>query len=322
MLVSDILQTWLRSGACAVLDGISLLPRVVGADQSVPVVIESEEGVAYALVDDCQQGWILKKFLPGQAPARAYTDAVQRLIPRAPGFNSGFNRRILSHSSVSPTGYCSDEFKSWIDGTILMPQVTGPTWTEFANVIRHEAGVLLQIQRLSLCLKLSVMVDCLEAMGLAHRDLSSNNVLVDPENTELHLVDWDNLYHATLPMPSNSAFGTNGYLAPFRMEDDPDMNSFVWEERADRFALAVLNSEFLAIQTGSACVEDGGLLQQNDIDNRDGPTLHDVRKTLRESFPEALALLDQALNASSFARCPGPIDWMRFAVTSLSNRVW
>jgi hypothetical protein len=317
--MNDVLQAWLRSGEYAVLDRIPLVPKYRRADSSLPMMIESEEGLAYLLADNINRGWILKKFFPGQAPARAYTDAVQGLIPRNRGFESGFNRRVLKRSSTSPAGFCSNEFKFWIDGTILMPQVVAPTWAGLAEAIRNQTAALLQIERLSLCRKLSEMVARLESLGLAHRDLSSDNVLIDLANTAPHLVDWDNLFHASLPMPSDANFGTSGYLPPFRKTHKLGVTALVWEARSDRFALAILNSEFLAVQVGMSCVENGGLLQQSDIDDRHGRTLSEVRKTLGGRFPDALALLDQALNASSFSQCPSPVEWMRFAETSLSE---
>lgn len=315
--MSDVVQAWLRSGEYAVLAAIPLVPRHCYLDSSLPMVIESEEGLSYVLVDNIKRGWILKKFFPCQAPARAYTEAVQELIPHGPGFESGFNREVLKSSSTSPVGFYSDEFKSWIDGTILMPQVVAPTWADLAQAIRNQTESLLRSERLSLCWKLSKMIARLESLGLAHRDLSSENVLIDLANTKPHLIDWDNLYHVNLPMASNAEFGTSGYLPPFRKTDELGMTTLVWEARSDRFALAILNSEFLAAQVGMSCVETDGLLQQSDIDSKHGPTLSELRKTLGGRFPDALALLDQALNASSFAQCPCPVAWMRFVETLL-----
>src|SRR6185369_4752483 len=153
--MSDVVQAWLQSGKYAVLDGTPLVPRYRDADSSLPMLIESEEGLAYFLVDDTNQGWILKKFFPRQTPARSYTDAVHGLIPCNLGFECGFNRRVLKSSSTSPAGFCSREFKSWIDGTILMPQVIALTWAGLAETIRNQTAALLQIERVLLCRRLS-----------------------------------------------------------------------------------------------------------------------------------------------------------------------
>jgi serine/threonine protein kinase len=312
-------ETWLISGEYAVLDNIALRPRCAGRLSAVPMVTKSEEGFAYFLTDSAGRGWILKKFLPGQEPDRAYTDALQALIPKWPGFESGFERRILKSPSASFAGFCNGEFQAWIDGAILMPQAVSSTWAEFAESIRKGSVALSAVERLMLCCKLSEMVSCLESAGLAHRDLSSKNVLINPMNVELHFVDWDSLYHATLTMQSNTACGTNGYIAPFVKANGLELVNLTWQEKSDRFALAILNSELLAIEAGSKCVEDGGLVQQSDIDNRWGPTLFEVRNTLRNNFPDAVELFDKSLIASSFRECPSPTEWMDFAKECLCN---
>lgn len=308
----DVLQSWLTSGEYALLDDIALLPRYRGPSSAEPLVTESEEGFAYFLIDKAERGWILKKFVAGQEPDRTYVDAIQALIPRKPGFESGFGRKILSCSSVSRAAFYNREFEAWLDGSVLMPQIDSPTWSEVADSIRNGSVTLSAVKRLLLCNKLSRMVDCLESAGVAHRDLSSRNILIDTLNIELHFVDWDNLYHASLAMQSNATFGTNGYIAAFVRADDAQHLHRTWHEKSDRFALAVLNSELLVIRAGSLRVEDGGLLRQNDIDKRSGTTLFKVRNTLCHTFPVAVKLLDAALNACSFAECPSPTDWIKF----------
>lgn len=306
------MQAWLRSGQYALLENIALRPRGVESSSAGPMVIESEEGFAYFLIDKAERGWILKKFLAGQEPDRAYVEAIRALIPRLRGFESGFGRNILKSSSVSRAAFCTKEFQAWMEGTVLMPQVVAPTWSEFADSIRDGSVVLATAERIRLCCKLSGMVDSLESVGAAHRDLSSRNILIDPLKIEPHLIDWDNLYHATLKMQPHATFGTDGYIPPFITVEDVQDVHLSWHEKSDRFALTVLNSEFLVIRAGSACVEDGGLLAQNEIDNGSGRTLFEVRNTLCDAFPGAVKFLDAALSACSFAECPSPSDWIKF----------
>lgn len=110
------MQTWLRSDEYALLDNIALLPRCSGPWSTDPMVTESEEGFAYFLIDNAKKGWILKKFLPGQEPDRDYGDAIQALIPKITGFESGFERRILKTLSVSRATFCNGEFQAWMYG--------------------------------------------------------------------------------------------------------------------------------------------------------------------------------------------------------------
>lgn len=309
----DVMQAWLASGEHALLENIFLSPRCAGRSSTAPLVIKSEEGLAYFLIDEGKRGWILKKFVSGQQPQRPYVDGIQHLVPSMPGFESAFQRKVLTGSSVSPAAYCNNKLQAWIDGTILMPEVVAPTWLKVADSIREGPAVLSTVERLRLVWELSEMVACLESRGVAHRDLSSNKLLIDLSNSRLHFVDWDNLYHPTLTLQRHATFGTNGYTAPFVNVNSVQDLELTWQQKSDRFALAVLNSEFLAISAGSSRNEEGGLLEQDDVDNRSGRTLFEVRDTLSYTFPDAVELLDSALNACSFAECPSPADWIKLS---------
>lgn len=311
----DVIRAWLVSGQCAFLNKIALVPRSEGTESASPMVIKSDEGFAYFLVDSNGQGWILKKFLPGQAPEWAYAGAIQSLVPKIPGFESGFLRTTLRRLSVSPAGFYDSEFRKWLEGTILMPQVMAQTWADLAGAIRSHKIELGDPDRVFLCSRFSEMIAALESGGLAHRDLSSRNILINVSTRNIHLVDWDSLYHATLRAQSETNCGTNGYIAPFvRVNGEEDVH-LSWQEKSDRFALAVLNCEFLAMAPGSVSVEEGGLLQQSDIDRRSGPTLFELRKKLESRFPAAMHLLNQAINASAFEECPSPSDWLKLLRT-------
>lgn len=321
----DVMQAWSGVGIPASLDGIALRPRRADASSTVPLVIKGAQASVYYLTDDNNGEWLLKKFLPGREPVPAYVAAIKSLIPCQPGFESGFERRVLKSSSVNASDYCTPEFESWIEGAILMPEVAAPTWAELAGSVRAGAKTLPRVERLFLCSKLSEKVDWLEAAGIAHRDLSGPNVMVDPINVEVHLIDWDSLYHHDLELPTNTVPGTDGYMAPFvRAKDDADP-CLTWREGADRFALAILNAEILAASSESALVLGGGMFDQADLYKRTGKTVSDVRSYLQHSFPAAAKLLDAALTAPSFDKCPCPSDWINFLTAEMpdgAQEVW
>lgn len=321
----DVMQAWSGAGVPAVLDDIALKPRRADASSTVPLMIKGGQASVYCLTDGNNGQWWLKKFLPGREPAPAYVEAIQPLIPCRPGFESGFERRVLKGSSVSDSAYSNPEFASWVDGTILMREVAAPTWAELAASIKTGAKALPRVERLFLCGKLSEKVDWLESASLAHRDLSAANVMVDPVNVEVHLIDWDSLYHPSLAMSANAAPGTEGYMAPFVRADGGADARLTWQEGADRFALAILNAEILAVSADSALSPGGGLFAQDALYNRTGRTVSDVRNNLQHSCPGAARLLDAALTAPSFEKCPGPSDWINLLGTEMPNgahEVW
>jgi serine/threonine protein kinase len=317
--VVDVVQAWLLSGDYAVLNNITLVPRSDGTEAQGPMLMDSDEGVLYFLVAQDGRGWILKKFLPGQMPELAYADAIQRLIPKDPSFESGSQRTTLRGTSVSRKGFHDPEFRKWIEGTILMPQVAACTWADVARHIRTGSITLPDFERLLLCSCLSKLIAVLESQGLAHRDLSSRNILVDTTNRNVHLVDWDSLYHASLRMQAETTCGTSGYMAPFVKVDGEEDVHLSWQEKSDRFALAVLNCELLVMAAGSISAEEGGLLQQSDIDRRSGPTVFELRQALKSRFPAVIDLFKQAISARTFEESPSPGDWLKFAEDTMDT---
>jgi hypothetical protein len=317
-LMVDVIQSWLSSRQYAVLEGIAVMPRPLDDMSPAPLMTRGEQGSIYYLVDESHRGWVLKKFLPDTQPDRAYSAAIQSLIPGRPGFESGFERQVLQSSSVSSSAYADPEFQAWIDGAVLMPQAMSSTWANLAASIR-EGTILSRVERLLLCQKLSERIGWLESLGLAHRDLSSTNVLIDSLSIEIHLIDWDSLYHSTLAMPSNTNCGTNGYLAPFVKGAGSEGAQASWLENSDRFALAILNVEVLIM--GSSFPPAGEVIDQDDIYHRSGRGLRAVRDTLRRTSLAAAGLFDEALAARSFAECPGPSDWIvRFETELINSR--
>lgn len=323
--MSYVMQAWLRSGRQATLDGVALMPRRAEAFSAAPLVTMGAQGSAFYLMDDSDRGWVLKKFSTGHQPEAAYAEAIQTLVPREAGFESGFERRVLKSSSVSPSDYCDAEFQDWLGGTILMRQVAAPTWAESAAYIKDGSTVLPKVERLFLCRKLSEKVEWLEAASLAHRDLSCTNLMLDALNVDVHLIDWDSLYHPTLDPPRNAARGTRGYAAPFAKLDGVEEAGLTWCAGADRFALTILNAEILTMSVGSTLTGDGGLFEQEDIDRRSGRSVLDVRNNLRRAFPSAVRLLDEALTATRFEECPAPSRWIEFSHAESPNsagEVW
>ena len=157
------------------------------------------------------------------------------------------------------------------------------------------------------------LADCiaeLEAGRCSHRDLSLGNVFYDAQKQRLYLIDWDCLYHPSLPFQPNTTFGTLGYVAPF-LADGAGQYSVrdSWTERADRFALSILIAEFLLTGPGSPVHEDGSLFSQAQLSVGWGSHLAQCLNGLGEITPACARLLQVALDAREFGDCPAPGQW-------------
>lgn len=322
--MADVVKAWLDAGQFALIDDLALQPRPNEIQSSLPLSVTSEHAITYCLVDEKDNNWLLKKFFPESEPEFSYSELIRDLVPRMPGFESGFDRRVLNHSSLSPSGYYTEELQLWLHGAILTPQVAAPTWATLIDSIIEGGHVLSRLVRLLLCEKLSQRVEWLESAGLAHGELSAHSVLIDPVNVEIHAINWDNLFHPSLNPQPNSTVGTAGYIAPFVKVNTSGANA-MWHAHSDRFALSVLNFEIMLMRADSPRTSSGGLFDQQDVFARSGQTLSHVRNGLHQSFPDAVKLLDQSLTASSFEQCPAPSDWLSLIsreLTAEADKPW
>jgi len=311
--LSDVAQSWLLSNQHASIEGIDLRPTENSLLKGNPLVIARGQAQAYFLYDSSKRVWILKKFLPGRKPDAQYLNAIQALIPHEPGFESGYQRRVIYALGASHGSYNTADFAAWIEGTILMPFVVGSDWAYIADQIRAGNIELDFEQRLSLCRSLSTKIQTLEQNGLAHRDLSSTNIFIDTKAWEIHLIDWDSLYQSTLSIPTNTTFGTNGYVAPFVRVNGVEDAKFTWRNNADRFSMTILNCEFLCMDRNSPITGDGGFFEQEEIHQGGGSGIAKIVATLEKSLPPAAPLLRSVLQAKGFDDCPAPADWLGLA---------
>lgn len=313
--MSGPVEKWLVSGKDACIGDLRLRPKPRTDLVRSPLMIQRGQATAFWLKDEKGGVWILKKFHSGKMPHRSYLQAVGRLLPKHAGLIAGTDRRFLCSSDLNSKwgSYKSAEFAAWLDGTLLMPRVSGSSWFALADEIRDSEVSLTLQQRLTLCRELSEAIRALESAQTAHRDLSAGNVIVDPIPERISLIDFDCLFHHSLSMPSVTTSGTEGYIAPFVYQNGSPNPTKSWCPMADRFALALLNSEFLAVCRDSPFVGDGGLFQQADLNARRGRTIDYVRSRIRAELPAAGALLDRALSSRTFGDCPSPSDWIAVA---------
>lgn len=306
--MNDVVKEWLGRGAYVSLEGVEVALERHPVVRDLPLSISRGQAMAYFLTDRQNRPWILKKFLPGRDPDAAYVRAIQKLIPSKPGFESGSQRRILSPASVG-TGHKIAHFDQWVTDTILMPRVPGSDWANLADSLRAGTVFLTREQRVAMCTNFIDHVADLEAAGVSHRDLAVTNVFIDPSTWDVHLIDWDGIFHSSLAMPRNTTVGTDGYTVPFVRTANGDDPKQTWCRSADRFAMAVLCVEFLLIERGSPLANDGGLFEQHELYAKSGPRLNAIRNALNTRWPDITVLLDAALQARSFTDAPSPADW-------------
>lgn len=309
------IEKWFKSKEYAQIDGQIMRPRKHPQMQDTPLSVLRGQAEAIFLEDKDGRRWILKIFSGNKCPNTSYLNGIRRILPNNPAFQCGTDRKVLSKLSLKKDQgyYYSTKLVGVLEDCVLMPQIDGLDWTTIADRIRDKKITLNQTQRILLCRNIAEAVKLLEQNSISHRDLSSGNVFVDPSSLGISLIDFDSVYHHSLPLPSFTAIGSEGYTAPF--VDVGNIRSS-YGELADRFALAALCVEFLILCPDSPFCHEGGLFNQEDINNRSGKTIRYVQSELRKSYPEALNLFNSAISSRSFGNCPAPTDWVGFCGNS------
>jgi serine/threonine protein kinase len=308
----EIMQAWLYSRKPARIEGRLLRPLAHPMTPDMPLVAQRAQADCVVLLDDSDGSrWILKKFHRGRQLDAAYLLAVSRAMPTHDGLEIGRTRRVLTPASLGsgPGLYLDSRFGPWIAGSVLMAQAPGMCWGSLADDLRSGHCHLLIDQRVALCRMLADIVQAMEQVRLAHRDLSSGNVYIDLNTLRVCLIDFDSACHPSTPMPQATTCGTAGYLAPFVWQGTTADARASWCPCADRFALALLCTEFMLAGIGSVATGDGGLFDQEELRRRKGPGLRSLQRQLAQ-YGHIARLLDSALASTGFATCPSPQDWL------------
>ena len=311
---AELVCYWLQSKRNAIICLISLKPIEHSSRKGKPLSSRKGQAEAFFLIDDKGNWWILKKFHNARNLEHKYLTRVGSLLPKHDGFTCGTQRYVLSRGSLCKTLGCfySKDLDYWLDGSVLMPRVAGLDWSALAGKIRKGGIKPSELQRLTICKNLTSLVELLETRQCCHRDLSSGNIFIDENTWEVYLIDFDSFYHPSLRMPQFTTCGTPGYTSHLACNNDKFDPGKTWCQHVDRFALALLNAEFLLLGPQSKATEEGGIFDQDELRKQKGPGIKSVVASLKSRYPQAAQLLQAAIQSTSFSDCPAPKDWLSF----------
>ena len=317
----NVMENWLQSGQPAVINNLSLQPLKHPQLPGMIVSVQKGQAEVYWLEDNHHHCWILKKFHPGRCPDRQYLTEIARLLPSVDNFRCGTERQVLSKHALTKSrgSYFDHSLSRWLDLTVLMPKIHGIDWAAVADELRDGNLHLEPAHRLTLCRNLATLVKTLELYQLAHRDLSSGNILIVMKTLTINLIDVDSIYHPQLTLPEFTTCGTEGYTAPLVWHSGKPNAQATWCEHADRFSLAILLVEFLVLDKHAPLAHEGGMFHQEEIRQNAGRNLKQIIQKLKSEYPLALPLLEAALQSRNFTDCPSPEAWLRFCDTVLAS---
>jgi len=308
---AQVMEHWLNSHRNAIIYMFSLKPLEHNLLKGKPLSSTKGQAEAFFLIDDKGKMWVLKKFHNTHRLDRKYLSKIDPLLPNHNGFICGKDRYVLSRGLLKRTFGCyyTKDLDSWLEGTILMPRITGLDWANLADDIRDSNVTLNEVERITICKNLTNLIALLEANHCCHRDLSCGNVFIDLDTFDVYLIDFDSMYHPSLRMPKATTCGTSGYMSHLAWNNDRPDPAKTWCEYADRYGLAILNTEFLLVTPGSKFTGEGGIFNEDELKKRQGSGINSIIRKLNSKYPGAAQLLKTAINSSSFSDCPSPLQW-------------
>lgn len=190
----------------------------------------ARRAAVYQLVADDGQPYALKVFKAAYRTPRV-AEGVVRLHPFAtlPGL------QVCDRSVLTPERHPGliAEFPD-LAYAVLMPWVAGDTWQECVLM----PLAIDQRQSWFYAHSLARALDAMEQRQIAHCDLSAPNLILQPQNNQIALIDVEDLYAPGMPRPESPPAGSDGYA-------HKTVQHGVWCAEADRFAGAVLFAEML-----------------------------------------------------------------------------
>lgn len=310
----EIIRKWMEDGRPALIAGTRLRPCGHPMLMGIPMSVQRGQATVVFMRSDDGRQWLIKKFHSGRQPDGDYLRGVARVLPHHSAFQSGNARVVLDGNAVELRTGCFDDesLRIWIQNCVLIPRQPGVDWAGVADSIRDGDMVLNLEQKVKLCRQLAEHTGLLESANCSHRDLSCGNAFVDAVNWKVSLIDFDSLFHPSLCMPLGTAAGTEGYTAPFTWNHGGPEPRRSWCPHSDRFALSLLNVEFLLMEAGAPLAADGGLFAQEDLCRRSSRTIDMALELLQKSFAGADRLFEKAIHSHRFDDCPAPADWVRW----------
>ncbi|MBX3086264.1 MAG: hypothetical protein KF716_31800 [Anaerolineae bacterium] len=185
---------------------------------------------------------------------------------------------------------------------MLMPWLPGMTWYD---LITSKAPISSN-ESIRLAQSLSGVLAAMEAQGLAHTDIAGANVMVDRRNSDVQLVDIEEIYGPDQPPPVEAPAGQDGYQHKQGRERGQ------WNANGDRFAAAMLLAEMLGwsdarLRQNSA---DEHFFASAEMQDPASARFRLMSQALRDHYSDDIAsLFEQAWNSPTLADSPALATW-------------
>lgn len=187
-----------------------------------------------------------------------------------------------------------------LDYAVVMPWIDGDTWFD---ILQKRQKTTLDQSR-ALAENMAWVLYALELNQMAHCDLSSGNVILDPFMDQVNLVDVEDLYSPWLVPPPMIPAGSMGY------QHRESAQNGQWGPLGDRFAGIVLMAEMLGWAHPDVRSQAWGesYFAPDEL-QRDNDRYRTLRSVLRIYDPGFAEAFEQAWRSEKIEACPPLKTW-------------
>ncbi|NDJ51636.1 MAG: protein kinase family protein [Chloroflexi bacterium] len=185
--------------------------------------------------------------------------------------------------------------------SMLMPWIEGETWFDF---LQQRKRTTLDQSRV-LAESMSWVLYALELNNLAHCDLSSGNVILEPSLKYVHLIDVEDLYTPHVAPPPFVPTGSIGYAHYAAAKTGQ------WGPVGDRFAGALLLAEMLGWakpEIRKMCWGES-YFDPKELQDPNSERYIVLRDMLRVYDPGFAETFEQVWRSANLERCPPLKTW-------------
>ena len=214
---------------------------------------------------------------------------------------------VCERNCLSPSK-AADAIKQYpnLKYAILMPWVEGLSWFDVLSLRKNGQSILDKAGSLRLAANLAAVLSRLEALGIAHCDLSAGNIMLDPDpkNLQVELIDVEDLFAPGFQQPSYPPLGTPGY-------QHRTSNQGQWHNKADRFAAAVLLAEMLGWYDNTVRTISYGetYFEPSELQSSGCQRFDVLRKAISAHDKDLPKMLECAWKSTALDECPSLKEW-------------
>lgn len=202
-----------------------------------------------------------------------------------------------------------------LEYAVLMPWLKGQTWFDILHKFRLKQFDISKSQAITVCKNFLGVISNLESAGVAHTDISSGNVMIDFETSDVQLLDLEDIFIPRMPPPNKQNIGSIGY-----QHISCENAQSYWCAEGDRYSSTVLAGEILLLSNPAFAdlVKENSFFEGNRGNSGIDEKYQKAKIYLKSLSPKFAAKFDLAWRSEKLQHC-NPIASLYSVVSEMEQ---